>query len=315
MGFFDKIKQGLAKTRAALSSTLDEVFDNADAIDEDFYEELEETLVLAGGNYYVDIGGKDIDVSGSGKLYPIDTANDDFDGFGQWTYADVDVARDVEFGGNRYITITVNGITSTHRLAMKINSVSLRTSAAGIYYNAKYQCDETLAEQVLYYGVILSTQDMPGAELTTGDQRTRLTDFTLGENNTVSATSCSVFGIFKDSRTAERNAQFGKIKIYANAYIQLDLTGEGAPTTLVADNENVGKKAGDAWSLHDVLTAIDQNWADYADDQETVKAFYEQWYDLGMSAYAEDFENIDVLVDAESGEGVTPEDTDMDANV
>ena len=47
MGFFDKIKQGLAKTRAALSSTLDEVFDNADAIDVDFYEELEETLVLA----------------------------------------------------------------------------------------------------------------------------------------------------------------------------------------------------------------------------------------------------------------------------
>ena len=47
MGFFEKIKQGLAKTRAALSSTLDEVFDNADKIDEDFYEELEETLILA----------------------------------------------------------------------------------------------------------------------------------------------------------------------------------------------------------------------------------------------------------------------------
>ena len=47
MGFFDKIKQGLAKTRAALSNTLDEVFDNADAIDEDFFDELEETLVLA----------------------------------------------------------------------------------------------------------------------------------------------------------------------------------------------------------------------------------------------------------------------------
>ena len=47
MGFFDKIKQGLAKTRAALSNTLDEVFDNADAIDDDFFEELEETLILA----------------------------------------------------------------------------------------------------------------------------------------------------------------------------------------------------------------------------------------------------------------------------
>ena len=47
MGFFDKIKQGLAKTRAALSNTLDEVFDNAEAIDDDFFEELEETLILA----------------------------------------------------------------------------------------------------------------------------------------------------------------------------------------------------------------------------------------------------------------------------
>ena len=47
MGFFDKIKAGLAKTRAALSNTLEEVFSNADAIDEDFYEELEETLILA----------------------------------------------------------------------------------------------------------------------------------------------------------------------------------------------------------------------------------------------------------------------------
>ena len=47
MGFFDKIKQGLAKTRAALSNTLDEVFDNADAIDDDFFDELEETLILA----------------------------------------------------------------------------------------------------------------------------------------------------------------------------------------------------------------------------------------------------------------------------
>ena len=47
MGFFDKIKQGLAKTRAAFGSALEEVFDNADKIDEDFYDELEETLVLA----------------------------------------------------------------------------------------------------------------------------------------------------------------------------------------------------------------------------------------------------------------------------
>ena len=47
MGFFDKIKQGLSKTRAKFTDTLNEVFDNADAIDDDFFDELEETLVLA----------------------------------------------------------------------------------------------------------------------------------------------------------------------------------------------------------------------------------------------------------------------------
>ena len=47
MGFFDKIKAGLEKTRKALSSTLDEVFTGYNEIDDDFYDELEETLILA----------------------------------------------------------------------------------------------------------------------------------------------------------------------------------------------------------------------------------------------------------------------------
>ncbi len=47
MGFFDKIKAGLAKTRAALSNTLDEVFTGYSEIDDDFLDELEETLILA----------------------------------------------------------------------------------------------------------------------------------------------------------------------------------------------------------------------------------------------------------------------------
>ena len=46
MGFFDKIKAGLTKTRENLSNTLGNVF-QADEIDEDFYDELEESLILA----------------------------------------------------------------------------------------------------------------------------------------------------------------------------------------------------------------------------------------------------------------------------
>lgn len=46
MGFFDKIKAGLTKTREALGNTLSNVF-TASEIDDDFYDELEESLILA----------------------------------------------------------------------------------------------------------------------------------------------------------------------------------------------------------------------------------------------------------------------------
>ena len=47
MGFFDKIKAGLAKTRDALAGTLGSVFSGFSQIDDDFYDELEESLILA----------------------------------------------------------------------------------------------------------------------------------------------------------------------------------------------------------------------------------------------------------------------------
>ena len=47
MGFFDKIKAGLTKTRDALSSTLGGVFSGFSQLDDDFYDELEESLILA----------------------------------------------------------------------------------------------------------------------------------------------------------------------------------------------------------------------------------------------------------------------------
>ena len=47
MVFFDKIKEGLAKTRNAMASTLGSVFSGFSQIDDDFYDELEESLILA----------------------------------------------------------------------------------------------------------------------------------------------------------------------------------------------------------------------------------------------------------------------------
>lgn len=47
MGFFDKIKNGLKKTREAVANTIGNVFSFFRSVDEEFYEELEESMILA----------------------------------------------------------------------------------------------------------------------------------------------------------------------------------------------------------------------------------------------------------------------------
>ncbi|MBQ2325861.1 MAG: signal recognition particle-docking protein FtsY [Clostridia bacterium] len=47
MGFFDKLKQGLAKTKAAFITPLEKLFSSAEKVDEDFYDELLDVLIMA----------------------------------------------------------------------------------------------------------------------------------------------------------------------------------------------------------------------------------------------------------------------------
>lgn len=47
MGFFEKLKQGLGKTRETLKGAVDEVFEAFNNINDDLYDELEEALILA----------------------------------------------------------------------------------------------------------------------------------------------------------------------------------------------------------------------------------------------------------------------------
>ena len=47
MGFFEKLKNGLKNTKDALASKIESVINSFTKIDEDFFEELEETLILS----------------------------------------------------------------------------------------------------------------------------------------------------------------------------------------------------------------------------------------------------------------------------
>ena len=47
MGFFEKLKNGLMKTKSALVKQVNSIFSGLSSFDDDFFEELEETLILA----------------------------------------------------------------------------------------------------------------------------------------------------------------------------------------------------------------------------------------------------------------------------
>ena len=47
MGFFDKLKQGLNKTKESINEKINDVFSNFRKVDEGFLEELEEALIMS----------------------------------------------------------------------------------------------------------------------------------------------------------------------------------------------------------------------------------------------------------------------------
>lgn len=245
---------------------------------------------INGQTLWVDLNGKNLSVAGSGTLYPFDSANDTYDASACGTVLNggtVEILRDVHApNGKRYIAVSAETI-SMHRLDMKLTTVTLRTATVGISYKANYYCDDVLADKVTTYGVVLSLNDMPGADFLSeeGDVNRYTVErkvFTGG----VSASSVLVTGIMKQKLEASVNAAFGEMPIYANPYISLDLNGE---TLCVGDTENVGKKkvdngfSGIAYSLHDAMEALDDIYQDYDSAiRKNVDAFYAAWKDRGM---------------------------------
>ena len=89
-------------------------------------------------------------------------------------------------------------------------------------------------------------------------------------------------GILKERNTLETNTANANIKIYANAYLKLNIGEEGM--LLMANVKDQGKTAdaegfsGTAYSMVDVLEGVNSNWESYSEnDQATVLSFLEFW--------------------------------------
>lgn len=273
--------------------------------------------VTISGDTYIDNRGYTVTVEGEGKLYAMDAANDDYVGYGGWTVNGPEFATDVinPVNGNRYIVIqntdeegNLTGTSSAHRVEMYLTFVSLRTAQAGLYYKAAYKCDNALADRVNGFGIVFNatvdgetvvvSQETfdPAANIYSIDGNA----FTPNEEHVVNGTSTQVFNIFNTTRSNTENVAYGEAKIGATPYINVDTDGDGmsdADPYVIAnlDNEVYKANAGvtyAAWSLFDVLKAINDDWASYESAWGQVQEFYDDWANYGMSDWAADLANI-----------------------
>ena len=73
-GFFGRLVEGLTKTRDNIISGMDSIFSGFSAIDDDFYEEIEETLImgdLGNPDHHVHCRGSEKEGKGTAYQGPV----------------------------------------------------------------------------------------------------------------------------------------------------------------------------------------------------------------------------------------------------
>lgn len=229
----------------------------------------------------VDICGQTVNISGAYTLYGMDSSGDDFTvpAGKVIAAAETAVASSTDVGGKQYIAVTEAEGVSFHRIQAQITDVALRPSAAGLYFIGSFGCDETVSANIESYGIAVSTENMPGADLMT-DSDTHYTEFAGSTmENGASKTSVLVSDIMKDERSADLNSAYGKTPVFATAYLKLK---DGS--VVLSDTESSEDDV--AYSLYDLLVALDrlimEDPINYRPFTNSLRSFYTQWEDDGM---------------------------------
>ncbi len=146
MGFFQRLKQGLTKTRGGLTEKVDELVKNTRLIDEDFYEELTDILILADVGVTTSTGiieklQQEVEKKG---IKDADTARDIFK---QILVDEMNIPRPVLKWPMVMFVVGVNGVgktTTIGKLALRFQEIgrSVMLAAADTFRAA---ADEQLA--------------------------------------------------------------------------------------------------------------------------------------------------------------------------
>ena len=186
----------------------------------------------SGDTAYVDFNGHKATITGSGKLLGTDSsALETGTGTAEVTFDGVDVktVSTAPATGETFIAITDGNKATFHAVTADITSITVRPDKLGMYYSAKFVCDDTVKAHLDTFGVALSLSGMPDADfaknksvLYTAATKDQLAS---GEYNSV-----LVKGIMKEGLS--ENKARGEMPVYANAYLKLTVNNE--PITVMA---------------------------------------------------------------------------------
>ena len=227
---------------------------------------------------YVDINGQTVNVSGAYTLYGMDSTGDGYTEPAGKAILTGSAAEEVVYApnGNTYFCITDGDAVTYHRLGMHITGVNIRPSADGMYYTAKWSCDDTLKARIVAYGVVASTDNMPDGDFA-NDDANLWTTFTADTfQSGISQNGAVISGIMSQDADVD-NDKRGKTPVYAKAYITL------TDGTTYISNDNI------RYSLYDVMKNLDrlimEKPVKYRKFNLSARNFYETWKDNGMGSW------------------------------
>ena len=230
-------------------------------------------LVLPEGTYLIDLAGQNITVSGTGTATFFDSANDDFTAFGTATVTGVTVNNTAltRLFNKDYYMLQQDGVYSFHRVEARLTSVALRPSIGGIYYTAKWSCDDTVKPLIEAFGIAVSMKNFPGADFA-NNETALWTTFTAADfESGVQKTGAMIEGILKDT-SQERiamNSAYAQMAIFAEAYVTIDgvtYTGLGA-----------------SYSMYDIMKTVADNLNQYYESGENLQTFMANWGAKGLT--------------------------------
>ena len=231
---------------------------------------------------FVDLNGQTVAVSGDYLLSGMDTTGDSYTAPTGKITGTVNVAPITRTVNRKlYLPVSDSDSVTFHRLGLNLTDIVLKPENAGIYYQASWNCDDTLRAMIAEYGIVSSLTGMPDADFRNDDSCLSAT-FTDAITNGAKKAGVLIENIMKSDNEAALNQTYGEMPIYTTAYITLN---DGS--TFVSDNEGVEDDV--CYSLYTFMETLDTNIAadptNFRKYEKRAKEFYAAWEENGMGQW------------------------------